>query len=119
MASPSLARSPAMHEGFHLRDWKVMTIMKILRLFYYDYDDDTMAMTTMIMMTVAMMTIFQVERTPVHTPSSPPLSSYAVAAPLLSSEDEEDDDEDEHFVEDNEKEDFVEEEESEPMSRWV
>ena len=40
VASPSLARSPAMHEGFHLRDWKVMTIMKILRLFYYDYDDD-------------------------------------------------------------------------------
>ena len=44
----------------------------------------------------------QVERTPLHTPSSPPLSSYAVAVPLLSDDDddddEEDDDDDMNFV---------------------
>ena len=27
MSSPSLARSPAMHEGFHIRDWKVITMV--------------------------------------------------------------------------------------------
>ena len=30
MASPSLARSPAMHEGFHIRDWKVITMMAMI-----------------------------------------------------------------------------------------
>ena len=67
------------------------------------------------------------------TPSSPPLSTYAVAAPLLSSDDdgderfvdeEEDEDEnfvdkDKHYVEENEKENFVEADESDPVSRWV
>ena len=46
-------------------------------------------------------TCAQVERTPLHTPSSPPLSSYAVAVPLLSDDDdddEEDDDDDMNFV---------------------
>ena len=27
VSSPSLARSPAMHEGFHIRDWKVITMV--------------------------------------------------------------------------------------------
>ena len=64
--------------------------------------------------------IAQVERTPLHTPSSPPLSCYAVAAPLLSSDDEdEEDDEDEDEEDEDENEKFVEESEADPMSRWA
>ena len=52
-------------------------------------------------------TCAQVERTPLHTPSSPPLSSYAVAVPLLSDDDddddEEDDDDDMNFVVDEDQ----------------
>ena len=61
-----------------------------------------------------MLRSLQVERTPLHTPSSPPLSSYAVAAPLIS--DEEDDEEEDS----EENEAFVGEEESEadPISRF-
>ena len=43
MASPSLARSPAMHEGFHLRDWKVIMMMMMIMINDHhdgDYDDD-------------------------------------------------------------------------------
>ena len=91
-----------------------------------------MILLVMMLITMRMIIVIQVERTPLHTPSSPPLSSYAVAAPLLSSDEDEDDedekfvvdnededDEDEKFVEDNDKEDFVGDgEECDPMSRW-
>ena len=50
----------------------------------------------------------QVERTPLHTPSSPPLSVYAVAAPLPSDDDEEEEGEDGEVDSD-----------SDAISRWI
>ena len=66
------------------------------------------------------MIIIQVERTPLHTPSSPPLSCYAVAAPLLSSDEDEEEEEDEDDEDDeDENEKFVEDSDADPMSRWA